>query len=55
LRDRIEVSRGASEEEIRQQALSSEKVQRALGGRVVRQVVFVPGRLMNLVSEEEVH
>lgn len=49
VRDRLEVSSDASEEEIRQLALASERVQRFLAGQAVSKVVYVPGRLVNVV------
>jgi leucyl-tRNA synthetase len=49
VRDRIEVSYDASEEEIRREALASEKVQRFVGEQSVQRVVYVPGRLVNVV------
>jgi leucyl-tRNA synthetase len=49
VRDRLEVSSDASEEEIRQLALESRRVQRFLAGQAVSKVVYVPGRLVNVV------
>ena len=49
-RDEIEVAAGADEETIRRVALASPKVQRHLGGREPRNVIVVPGRLINLVG-----
>ena len=43
------VSPGISEEEARQAALSSCKVQPHLAGKTVSQCIYVPGRLINLV------
>jgi leucyl-tRNA synthetase len=50
LRDRITVAAGISEEEARARALASEAVQRFLNGRAPRQVIYVPGRLVNIVG-----
>ncbi len=50
LRDRIEVAHDASEDEITQQALASEKVQRFVSGHEVRKIIYVPGRLVNVVT-----
>ncbi|HET8850983.1 MAG TPA: leucine--tRNA ligase [Ktedonobacteraceae bacterium] len=50
LRDRIEVAHDAFEDEITQQALASEKVQRFAAGHEVRKIVYVPGRLVNVVT-----
>jgi len=49
VRDRIQVPAGIGEEEARRQALSSEKVQRYLDGSPPRQVIVVPGTLVNVV------
>jgi len=50
LRDRIEVAHDAAEDEITQQALASEKVQRFVSGHEVRKIIYVPGRLVNVVT-----
>ncbi|HEY0492381.1 MAG TPA: leucine--tRNA ligase [Candidatus Dormibacteraeota bacterium] len=50
LRDRIELPAGAGEEEAKQSALKSANVSRALEGRSPRRIVYVPDRLLNLVS-----
>jgi len=49
LRDRAQVPVSISESEARELALSSEKVQRYLGGKEPRKVIYVPGRLVNIV------
>jgi leucyl-tRNA synthetase len=49
-RDRIEVPNDASEELVRERALASERVQHHLGGRAPKKVIFVPGRLINIVG-----
>ena len=49
VRDRILVPADISETEARQRALASEAVQRQLGERSPKQVVVVPGRLVNIV------
>ena len=48
-RDQIEVPSDAAEEQIREAALASPKVQKHLGGRDPRKVIVVPGRLVNIV------
>ncbi len=53
LRDRIEVAHDASEDEITQQALASEKVQRFAVGHEVRKIIYVPGRLVNIVTRAQ--
>ncbi len=49
-RDEIEVPAGADEAAVRAAALASPKVQAHLAGRALRQVIVVPGRLVNLVG-----
>jgi leucyl-tRNA synthetase len=49
VRDRITISASATEEEARQAALSSPKVQPYIDGKPPRQVHYVPGRLMSIV------
>jgi len=49
VRDRLQVPADISEEAARQQALASEIIQRHLAGKEPRQVIFVPGRLVNIV------
>jgi leucyl-tRNA synthetase len=50
VRDRITVPAGTGQEEARRRALESETVQRHLKGKTPRQVVYVEGRLINLVT-----
>jgi leucyl-tRNA synthetase len=49
-RDRINVASDASEEAVRAQALDSERVQSHLAGRPPKKVIYVPGRLINIVG-----
>jgi len=49
VRDRLQVAPSVSEAELREQALSSEAVRRALAGREVRTVVVRAPRLVNIV------
>ncbi len=49
LRDRIEIAPDAPREMIERAALASERVRRAIGDRVVRKVIVVPGRIVNIV------
>ncbi len=49
IRDKIEVASGFSEEEAKQAALSSSKVQKWLKGKKIKRVVFVPDKLINFV------
>jgi len=50
VRDRVELPADATAEEARAVALASEKARRAVGERRVRDVVYVPGRLANVVT-----
>ena len=49
LRDRLLVAPETPEEDLKAQALSSEKVKAFLEGKTIRQVVVVPGRLVSIV------
>ena len=49
VRARIEASADISEEAAQEAALSDENVQRHIGDRQVRKVIYVPGRLVNIV------
>ncbi len=53
LRDRIEIDADWGEREVREAVLESEKVQEHVGGREIAKAVFVPGRLVNLVTRKE--
>lgn len=50
LRDKLEVSKDISREELEKQALASAKVKTFLDGVTVRKVIVVPGRLVNIVA-----
>jgi leucyl-tRNA synthetase len=50
VRDKIEVPADISEEEARRLAMGSPRVQAHLDGVTVRQVIYVPGRLTNIVA-----
>ena len=50
LRDRITVPVDISEAEAKAKAMASAAVQRQLDGRAPRQVIYVPGRLVNIVG-----
>ncbi|MDF1497753.1 MAG: RdgB/HAM1 family non-canonical purine NTP pyrophosphatase [Patescibacteria group bacterium] len=49
LRDQIKVPANISEEEAKKLALESEKIQKWIAGKEVRKVIFVKGRLVNIV------
>ncbi len=50
LRDRLTVAADIAEDDARLAALRSEKIQTALGGADPERVIYVPGRLLNLVT-----
>ena len=49
LRDKITVQRNMKEAEIKALVLQSEKIKKYLGDQPVKKIIFVPGRLINLV------
>jgi len=49
VRGRVSVAATATEAEIRAAALADDNVQRFVGGEVVKKVIVVPGRLVNVV------
>ncbi|MBI3741011.1 MAG: leucine--tRNA ligase [Chloroflexi bacterium] len=49
VRDRIELAMNVTEAEVRAAALKSENVQKFLSGKPPRQVIYVAGRLVNIV------
>ena len=53
LRDRLVVTPDTPAEEIERMALTSEHVQRYLGGRTPARVVQIPGRLVNVVTPRD--
>jgi leucyl-tRNA synthetase len=53
LRDRIEVESAWREAEVRRAVLESPKVLEHLGGRAIQKFVFIPGRLVNLVTRKD--
>ena len=50
VRDRFQVPADITEEEAKEMALSSPKVRRHLEGKEVKQIVFIPGKLVNVVT-----
>jgi leucyl-tRNA synthetase len=50
VRDRLEVPAGIGEDELRELALAAPGVDRALGGRAIRNVIVRPPKLVNIVS-----
>ncbi len=49
VRDKIVVSAGLLEEEAKEKALESEKVQKHIDGKEIRKVIFVQGKLISIV------
>ena len=50
LRDRIDVPADVTEEDARTVALASDRVKQHTEGKTVRRVIYVPGRLVNVVA-----
>ena len=50
LRDRIEVPADISEDDAREKALASARVKTHTDGKTIRRVIYVPGRLVNVVA-----
>lgn len=50
LRDRIEVPASISEDEAKEIALESERVRAHTAGKEIAKVIYVPGRLVNIVA-----
>jgi leucyl-tRNA synthetase len=40
---------GVGEERVKEMALADQKVKAAIGGNGIRRVIYVPGRLINIV------
>ncbi|GCE19630.1 leucine--tRNA ligase [Dictyobacter kobayashii] len=49
VRERIEVAADISEEEVRKLALDNERVQSFIGNANIQKVIYIPGRLVNIV------
>ncbi len=50
VRDRIQVPVDITEQDAKAAAVASEAVRKILAGRPPRQVIYVPGRLVNIVG-----
>ena len=50
LRDKLEVAKNISKEELEKLALDNEAVKRFVADRTIRKVIVVPGRLVNIVA-----
>ena len=49
VRDRIQVNAGIDEASAKELAMASEHIQKYLDGKQVRRVIYVPGKLVNIV------
>ncbi len=49
LRDKVEVQRDILEERAKELVLSREKVQKWIAGKKIKKIIFVPGKLINIV------
>jgi len=49
VRDKIEVKKGISEKEVKEIALSQEKIKKWLKNKKLKKIIYVPNRLVNLV------
>ncbi len=49
VRDKLEVAPGISKEDAESAAVASERVQAQIAGKSIRQVIHVPGKLLNIV------
>ena len=50
VRDQIEIASDTPEDEVKRQALASERIQRFIAGQNVAKVIYVPGRIVNIVT-----
>lgn len=50
VRDQIKVSKEETEEGVKQKALFSEKVQKFIEGKDIKKSIYIPGKILNLVS-----
>jgi leucyl-tRNA synthetase len=49
LKEKLEVPRGADQATVEKMVLANERVQRSLAGKPIRKVIYVEGRMVNLV------
>jgi leucyl-tRNA synthetase len=52
VRDRLLAPQGISEHQARRQALSSKRVRKSLDEQAIARVIYVPGKLVNIVTEK---
>lgn len=51
LRDKLIITRGASEQEVEELALASEKIVNQLNGLEIKKIIIVPDKLVNIVAK----
>jgi leucyl-tRNA synthetase len=51
VRDHLSIPVGLGEEQVRELAMSSSKVQRFIGGQSIIKIIYVPGKLLNVVAK----
>ncbi len=51
VRDQLEIASDTSEDEVKRLALASGKVQRFVAGQTVHKVIYVGGRVVNVVTD----
>ncbi len=51
LREVVEVPREAGPDEVQQLALAQERVRQHLDGQKVARLIYVPGKVLNIVTE----
>jgi leucyl-tRNA synthetase len=51
VRDRVVASVSASDEEVKQAALATAGAQRHIAGKQIKRIVYVPGKLVNIVTD----
>lgn len=49
LRDKIKVKKNTTQKEIEKMALASEKIKNQIKGKSIKKIIYVPGRVINLV------
>ena len=49
VRDKIEVKKGISEKEVKELALSQDRIKKWLSNKEPKKIIYIPGRLINLV------
>jgi leucyl-tRNA synthetase len=54
LRDLLELEIDAAEEDVRQAAMNKERVRQALAGRRLDRIVYIPGKILNIVTKKAV-